>query len=97
MKSSSRFNKPAAESPLRDFSEFEQTSSANPPVWCAGDIFCGRISYRWTLTPRRARVRAHSLPASPPPTIVTCSTLSPFGFNRRPARRRKHSSCPFRF
>jgi len=50
-----------------DRNELEQTSSAKPPVWCAGVGVVGRISCSTTWTPASASCQAASDPASPAP------------------------------
>ena len=51
---SSYLSRPAALSCLVDLSEFEHTSSAKSPVWCAGEVASGLCSTRVTRTPRAA-------------------------------------------
>ena len=76
---SSSLRRPAAESGRVDLKEFEHTSSARLPVWCAGESVSGRISCRRTRTPRSASWQAHSQPARPPPmtSITTDSIYEP--------------------
>src|SRR6476646_1439734 len=59
----SSFSSQGAVFSLSDLSEFEQTSSANLSVWCAGVDFTGRISYNSTSRPRCAHCQAASQPA----------------------------------
>src|SRR6185437_2776236 len=66
----SSFSSQGAVFSLSDFSELEQTSSANLSVWWAGVDFTGRISNSSTSTPARAHCSAASQPASPPPMIL---------------------------
>ena len=40
----SSLSTPTAFASIFDLSEFEQTSSANPGLWCAGEYFDGFIS-----------------------------------------------------
>ena len=54
--------------------EFEQTSSAQPSVLCAGVSLIGRISCKMTGTPILAICHAASLPARPAP--ITCIGLT---------------------
>jgi hypothetical protein len=70
MRRISSFSSQGAVFPLSDFNEFEQTSSANLSVWCAGVDLMGRISYNSTSMPRRAHCHAASQPASPAPMIL---------------------------
>src|SRR5262249_58946094 len=55
---------------------FEHTSPARPSVLCPAVGLTGRISCRTTGTPRDAACQPASLPASPPPTIVTRQALT---------------------
>src|ERR1039457_5740780 len=67
----SSFNRPTAfsrESPRR---QLEQTSSARPGRWWAGEYFSGFICCRLTAFPRLAACQAASQPARPPPIILT--------------------------
>ncbi len=79
---SSAFSWPEALREPSEPRELLQTSSANPPVWCAGVISSGRISHRSTATPRRAICQAASEPAKPPPATRTRGPVMP---GRRPA------------
>jgi hypothetical protein len=67
----SRFRSPTALRGLSERNEFEQTSSAQSPVWWADVFTAGRISTRRTRWPRAASCQAHSEPASPAPMTVT--------------------------
>src|SRR3954469_16955673 len=71
----SSLRRPTALSSLSPRKEFEQTSSARPSVLWTAVGLTGRISCRTTGTPRDAACHAASLPASPPPTIVTRAML----------------------
>ena len=66
-----------------DLSELLQTSSAKRSVLWAGVERAGRISYRFTGNPRTASCHAASLPASPPPAIVTASIKGPSCYSSR--------------
>src|SRR5687768_9737120 len=81
----SSFSSPAAWSSALPRRLFEHTSSARSPVWCTGVWRTGRISWRSTRTPRRASCQDASLPARPPPTIVTRCVMSPAYRGRRSA------------
>jgi hypothetical protein len=64
-------SKPAGEAGDFDLKLFEQTSSANQAVVCAGVVLTGRISMSLTGTPLWANAQAASTPANPAPTTVT--------------------------
>ena len=66
----SAFNSPAAESTRAALREFEQTSSANKSLLCAGVFLAGFISISSVLIPREAICHAASHPARPPPITV---------------------------
>ena len=67
----SAFKRPEALVKCSAFSELEQTNSANPSMWWAGENFFGFMSTSRTATPRRASCQAASQPARPAPTMVT--------------------------
>src|SRR5260221_2895675 len=67
----SSLRRPTALSSLSPRKEFEQTSSARPSVLWTAVGFTGRISYKVTGTLRAATCQAASLPARPPPMMVT--------------------------
>ena len=78
MRRISSFRSPAALSMRAAFKEFEQMSSANPALLCAGENFCGFISKRRTEYPACAICHAASEPARPAPMTVTVCLFSIF-------------------
>ncbi len=68
---SSSLRRPAAVSGLVDLRELEQTSSARPSPWCAGEV--GRASARRAAPePPASRAAGRTRSQRPAPTTLTC-------------------------